>query len=300
MGIGGVAAALAFAAAFFASRQNPGDANGTADGAKAAPSAVALSPTEATTATVTATTAITASVTATPTATPTATAMEALTAAPTATETPTAAPTATEAPTAAPTGTDTKAAAPVSADAAALRAELRDAANGKAWRKGAEALISICEADPEALKERDVAAAAVTIAANLELGANDIAEQVFEALGLKGGAGGADVLYEIASTRGGSKAAGRANELLRRKEVLEKASPALRIALDIREAACKDKLSLLDRAKAEGDLRAVGALDILRSDTCNPRVGQCCYRRHAAVEETIHLIRARLRGAPSP
>ena len=139
--------------------------------------------------------------------------------------------------------------------------------------------------------------AAVTVATNLELGASDKVDEVFTALGTKAGSGGPDVLYELLSTRGGSKAAVRATEMLRRKDVLEHSTPALRIAVELREIACKDKLSLLERAKTDGDLRAVAVLDILRSDSCNPRVGQCCFRRNALVEETIHLIRARLRAA---
>jgi serine/threonine-protein kinase len=193
----------------------------------------------------------------------------------------------------------TKAPAPTvdDIDAAAWRTRMRVSADGKEWGRGADALLALAELDPKAFEARDVSSAAVAIAAGIELGSDPRSDKIFDVLTNKLGAAGLDILYAILSTRGGSKAAARASDLLRTKAVFERASPALRIAVELRDAPCKDKLSLLPRAIAEGDVRAITVLDILRADTCKARIGQCCYRKNPAVEDAIRQIRARLRNA---
>jgi serine/threonine-protein kinase len=183
-------------------------------------------------------------------------------------------------------------------DASNLRAALREARDARSWRKGADAIVDLAKADPSAFDDHAVVVAAATITSNLEAGAADLSPGVFDALATQAGSGGVDVLYEIMSTRGRSPAALRAAELLRRKDVIDRATPALRIAVDLRDAPCADKLALLGRAKSEGDPRAVAVLDILRSGACNPRLGQCCFRRNPEVEDAIREIRARSRAAP--
>jgi len=87
---------------------------------------------------------------------------------------------------------------------------------------------------------------------------------------------------------------------LRDKKVLERASPALRVAVELRDApSCKEKLALLDRAKTDGDTRVVAVLEILRAQRCIPRAGECCYRTNNDVDDTIKQIWARLRSAPA-
>lgn len=176
------------------------------------------------------------------------------------------------------------------------RAQMR-AADKRDWLPGADALLALAELEPKAFEEREIAAAAVGIATGVEHAGDPRTDKIFDVLTNKLGSAGLDVLFEIMSTRGGTKAAARATEILRTKEVLERATPALRIAIDLREIPCRDKLTLLARAKAEGDIRSIAFLDILRAETCNPHVGQCCYRRNILVDEAIHIIRARLRGA---
>ncbi|HZF55362.1 MAG TPA: serine/threonine-protein kinase [Polyangiaceae bacterium] len=182
-------------------------------------------------------------------------------------------------------------------DAAAFRSRIRTSAEGKEWGRGADALLALAELDPKAFEARDIAGAAVAVAAGIELGSDPRSDKIFDVLVSKLGTTGLDILYSIVSTRGGSKAAIRATELLRTKEVIERASPALRIAVELRDAPCSDKLALLPRARNEGDVRAITVLDILRSDKCNPRVGQCCFRKNNQVEDAIRHIRARLRGS---
>lgn len=183
------------------------------------------------------------------------------------------------------------------ADAAALQARMKAAADGKEWGRGADALLALAELDPKAFEGRETEAAAVAITAGLELGSDPRSDKVFDVLTNKLGTSGLDILYSIESTRGGSKAAARAADILRTKAVAERSSPALRIAIELRDAACKDKLALLPRAIKEGDVRAIAVLDILRSDTCKPRIGQCCYRKNAQVEDAIRQLWARVRSS---
>jgi serine/threonine-protein kinase len=182
-------------------------------------------------------------------------------------------------------------------DAAAWRGRMRAAADGKEWGRGADALLALAELDSKAFEAREVAGAAVAITAGIELGSDPRSDKIFDVLANKLGAAGLDILYMIVSTRGGSKAASRAAELLRSKAVMERASPALRIAIELRDAACKDKLALLPRVINEGDVRAISVLDIYRADTCKPRIGQCCFRKNQQVEDAIRQTRARLRTA---
>jgi len=182
-------------------------------------------------------------------------------------------------------------------DAAAWRGRMRAAADGKEWGRGADALLALAELEPKGFEVREIAAAAVAITAGIELGSDPRSDRIFDVLASKLGAAGLDILYTIVSTRGGSKAASRAAELLRSKPVMERASPALRLAIELRDAACKDKLALLPRVIKEGDVRAISVLDILRADTCKPRIGQCCFRKNAQVEDAIRQTRARLRTA---
>lgn len=78
---------------------------------------------------------------------------------------------------------------------------------------------------------------------------------------MKGGLGsaGADLLYQL--EKSGTKSAPKAKEALHTKEVLEAASPALRILLELTKAeSCEARLPLLERAKSLGDERTVSLL----------------------------------------
>jgi hypothetical protein len=78
------------------------------------------------------------------------------------------------------------------------------------------------------------------------------------------GTAGPDLLYELLTTRGGSKAAKRADELLRDEAVRSRGSPAMRVAYDLRTAkTCDAKRALYERAGEEGDRRALGQLHVL-------------------------------------
>ncbi len=76
------------------------------------------------------------------------------------------------------------------------------------------------------------------------------------------GTAGPDLLYEI--MLGSSRLSKHADELLALDNVREIASPALRVAYDLRKAdSCAARLPLLDRAAELGDLRSVSILSPL-------------------------------------
>jgi len=76
------------------------------------------------------------------------------------------------------------------------------------------------------------------------------------------GTAGPDLLYEI--MMGNSRLSKHADELLASDNVREIASPALRVAYDLRKAdSCAARLPFLDRAAELGDLRSVSILSPL-------------------------------------
>jgi serine/threonine-protein kinase len=179
----------------------------------------------------------------------------------------------------------------------AIRGRMRAAADAKEWGKAATALLELVDTDPAAFDDREVALLAITIAPGIQLGGGEKADKIFDALTNKLGAKGLDILYEIVSTRGGSKASERAAKILREKEVFERASPALQVAIELRDAStCQERLALLGRAKTEGDTRAVAVLDILRQQQCVAKSGECCFKTNPAVDDTVKQIWARARS----
>lgn len=79
----------------------------------------------------------------------------------------------------------------------------------------------------------------------------------------------ADLLYQAVTTRGmPTRAVNLSNQALRAKEIREQASPALLVALDLRQAkSCPAKKSLMARAEEHGDARALAILRPLTSTT---------------------------------
>src|SRR5262249_25853230 len=136
-------------------------------------------------------------------------------------------------------------------DAAGLRVLLTRAARTHEWPSGEAALLALAERDPDSFSRQEVLTAAREVTAGLEH--DNHADKVFDVLAYKLGEGGLNVLYEIVAAKGGSRAAARAADLLRKDDVRARESPALRISLEFREAPCADKLKLLDRAVKEGD-----------------------------------------------
>ena len=169
------------------------------------------------------------------------------------------------------------------ADTGPSRLLLVRAARARDFRSGGGALVTLVDRDPLVLREPEVAAAARDVAVGLE--PEGAADEVFDALSRRADGPGLDVLYTLVEGRGGSRAASRAAELLRRPGVIAGASPALRVAFALREAPCDPKPLLFDQAAREGDGRALVVLETL---------GRACFQRSRPLETTIGELRARL------
>jgi hypothetical protein len=115
---------------------------------------------------------------------------------------------------------------------------------------------------------------------------------------------GLDLLYEIGIAQGiGKYAHEKVAALLTSAEVMKGASPALRIANDLRIAqGCKRK-SLLTRARDEGDGRSLPFLKAVQSTSgCGLfRSSDCygCFGARKEVNEAIEAINGRAKATPA-
>src|SRR5262249_49497436 len=92
-------------------------------------------------------------------------------------------------------------------DAAATRASLRRTAASRDWPRATEAFFALVDRAPASFHDpammgaaRDLASAASTIE-------GESTDRIFNALGERLGSDGPDILFDIARTRGGSRAA---------------------------------------------------------------------------------------------
>lgn len=181
-------------------------------------------------------------------------------------------------------------------NADAWRSVLKGAATRGDGGVGAEAFVALATLEPERFADRLVVwdgakAVHLAMATSEAVGA-----PVFEVLASAAFAPyGADVMYRLTSVHGGSRAARKAAELLKREDILKSATPALRIALDIRDAACRSRPALFDRAEAEGDKRALYLLLAMRGNNCSQI--SCCMKNDPELDGAINGIRARLGDA---
>ncbi|MDX2052016.1 MAG: serine/threonine-protein kinase [Polyangiaceae bacterium] len=94
----------------------------------------------------------------------------------------------------------------------------------------------------------------------------EASDQAFNLLAKKMGSTGVDLLFDLATTN--PKLKERADKLLQDPSVRAQATPALSIALDLRDAAtCEARLPLLTRATGLGDERSVQLLTSLATGT---------------------------------
>jgi eukaryotic-like serine/threonine-protein kinase len=170
--------------------------------------------------------------------------------------------------------------APAGADTARLL--FLRAARAHDYRGAGRALVALADRDAAAFRDPEVALAARDVTGALE--PDGTADDVYDALSRRLGGAGLDVLYAVVEGRGGSRAATRAADLLRRGDVIAAGSPELRIAFALREAPCDEKPALFDRAARDGDARALAVLETL---------GRSCFVRNQALEETIAALRAK-------
>jgi serine/threonine-protein kinase len=172
-------------------------------------------------------------------------------------------------------------------DAAAARLRLRTAAGMRDWAHAAEAFLALVDSDPSACQDPVLVGPIRDLASALALPGGEAADRVFDALAHRGGSAGLDILYELVSKRGGSKASARALELLTKSDVIAQATPELRITVALRTTSCDEMPALLPRAAAEGDGRTLIVMQT---------IGSVCLGRSPALDDAQKTLIKRLRG----
>lgn len=181
--------------------------------------------------------------------------------------------------------------------AVAWTARLLAAPKARDWSGGATALAALAELDPSALKTETVATAATAVLVGASVPPGEESDTVFDLLSSRFGSDGLDVLYRVVETQPPAHpAAKRALEAVSRPEVLDRATPALSIALQLRHTPCEKKAALFEQAAADGDARALKVLQPLRFQPC-PRGPKdpCCFRTSTELQKTITTLSERLK-----
>ena len=175
------------------------------------------------------------------------------------------------------TGTTTapnaKSAEPAAAPATTreLREKLgRDLQTGN-YRAAIAGIDTLMTTDASAAEDRELRNLIVELAMRVMVGSGPEADELFDVIVNQLGTPGADILSERWTTRGGSRAARRAEDLLKDPTVLARGTEAMRVAYELRTASCEDKPRLFDRARVEGDGRTLGPLQMMNSDSPAPR-----------------------------
>lgn len=146
--------------------------------------------------------------------------------------------------------------------------------------------------DPDCLRESAMREAVITLANRALILKGDEGDQVFSLITNGFGTRGIDLLFELVTTRGGSKAAEYAARLLERPEVRARGSEGLRVAWELRSTKeCEAKRALFPRVKLHGDWRSRTEL-LLISKACG-RGAVCCMPKDKDVEETLAALAAR-------
>ncbi|MEP7049011.1 MAG: hypothetical protein ABJB12_01610 [Pseudomonadota bacterium] len=141
--------------------------------------------------------------------------------------------------------------------------------------RAARALRDRVEHDPGLIKDQDVLTQLRRYAEDPET-----ARDALAAMANVPGPISADLIYEVwTATTSRTPATDLARALIYTKEVRAKASPALAVALDLREATtCEKTRDLLDRTSADGDRRAFHLLGKLtRKYGCGANKRADCY-----------------------
>ena len=110
---------------------------------------------------------------------------------------------------------------------------------------------------------------------------------------------GADILYDVwVATRAKTEATSVARALVYGDEVRKKATPALNVVLDLREAQnCEDYKKLLPRVALKGDTRTLRVLQKLKqTHGCGTMAREDCWgclRKSDELDKTIALVQKR-------
>lgn len=180
-------------------------------------------------------------------------------------------------------------------DAAGYRAHIERAVSIKEWALGARAVVALARLEPTFLENDGVRAQVVVVAAGIgHESKTELADAVFNALTSSLGPSGLDVLYELALSRGGTRAGQRARGILSRPGVREHATPALRVAFEFFVAGCAARRALLEKAVEQGDRRVLVQLEAARGTKCTARGESCCLYDDARVANAIATLHAKL------
>ncbi|WP_437682975.1 hypothetical protein [Sorangium sp. So ce131] len=162
------------------------------------------------------------------------------------------------------------------------------------------AATRLLELDPGAAGDDDVQ----RVVSGAAAGPPEVASAALELMASGMGSRGPDLLYDLAV--GSSALKERAARRLGEAAVLEKATPALRIAHELRVSpSCKARQALLQRAATEGDRRAIDVLSPLivgKSKGCGffgtSRCPAPCASIAGEIKQTIQAIEARAVSDP--
>lgn len=171
---------------------------------------------------------------------------------------------------------------------------LAESAASKVYGRGADAIVALAELDPDQFKNARVRADAIAVAVGIAFARNEQADRVFSVLEKELGTDGLEMLYEIVRTKAGTVAYGRAVAVLGDPAVAARATPALRVAFELRRSTCDGKRQLFERAAAEGDARVLTELKALKYAPCASKSDPCCFRNDAALGAAIEQLAQRL------
>ncbi len=179
--------------------------------------------------------------------------------------------------------------------------ELMRVADGRAERKLSDAreFCQKLEREPALVSEKQAQAELLRLARDSETSRAALASMARLGTPL-----GADLLYEVwTGTAVRTDATELARALVYSQDVRPHASPALAVALDLREAqSCEAFQAVLPRALKDGDRRSLGPLGKLANKRgCGPKKTEDCYAclREKPDELSATLNAAKSRRAPS-
>lgn len=181
-------------------------------------------------------------------------------------------------------------------DAEAWKLALKTAPSTNNYEKALASVLALAKLDKDALKDATLRANALET--TVRFGNKEPVKKLIDVLATSFGSDGLDILYEVMTKRGGSAAAALATEQLKDPVVRARATKALLVAMDLRDAPCAEKVKLLDRALAEGDARTLGQLAAARAPACDSSTGACCLKDNAAVETTVRELTKKTEGGP--
>jgi serine/threonine-protein kinase len=199
-------------------------------------------------------------------------------------------PSSAPAPRSAPATSPTAAVVPARAGADPLAAMNAASSRGETVA-AARALLELASKDGKRLHDLEVQEAAGRVTERAFAVGGPDADRLATMLSSELGTDGLDVLYETAQL--GAPGSTRAMSLLSHPDILAKATPAMRIAFELRRASCQHKPNLFPRAAQHGDARTLTLLNALQPPACDPISGACCFRKHGELDKAVEAIRQR-------